>query len=72
MELKELLRLDLLGGIEQLGTGEVLEVFSESVRVIGARRFDDWDRDLQRLADALETLAKRAKAFEEHYGSREP
>lgn len=72
MELKELFRLDVLGGLEQLGTGEVLEVLSESVRTTGTRRFDDWDRDLQRLADALDALAKRAKAFEEHYGAREP
>ena len=72
MELKELLRLDILGGIEELGTGEVLQVLSESVRATGARRFEDWDRDLQRLADALEALADRAKAFEGWYGFREP
>ena len=72
MELKELLRLDILGAISTLGTGEVLQVLSESVRTTGTRQFDDWDKDLQRLADALDALAKRAKAFEEHYGAREP
>lgn len=72
MELKELFRLDVLGGLDQLGTGEVLEVLSESIRTIGSRRFDDWDKDLQRLADSLDALAKRAKAFEEYYGDREP
>lgn len=72
LEAKALLKLDLLNGIDSLGAGEMIELLSESLRATGARRFDDWDKDLQRLADALDEMAKRAKDFEAWYGSREP
>lgn len=69
---RDLLKLDLLGAINTLGTGDVLSVVSESLRATGGQRFSDWDKDLQRLADALEVLAERAREFEAWYGDREP
>ena len=69
---KDLLKLDLLGAINTLGTGDVLSVVSEALRNTGEQRFSDWDKDLQRLADALEALAERAREFEAWYGDREP
>jgi hypothetical protein len=72
LEDKELLKLDLMGAINTMGTAEVLKALSESLRGVGGRRFSDWDKDLHGLADSLDTLAKRAADFEEHYGAREP
>ena len=69
---RDFLKLDLLGAINTLGTGDVLSVVSEALRNTGEQRFSDWDKDLQRLADALEALAERAREFEAWYGDREP
>lgn len=69
---RDLLRLDLLTAMGTLGTHEVLRVLSESIKERGAKKFDDWDQDLQRLAAALQDLADRVADFEAHYEAREP
>lgn len=72
MELRDTLRLDLMAAMSELGVAGVLEAVSSSCREVGGRRFDDWNSDLAKLAEALQDLAAKAADFEAHYGSREP
>jgi acyl carrier protein len=72
MELKEILKLDLLQAIDSLGTSEVIGALSESLRTTSATRHASWGSDLNKLADALDALAGKVADFEAHYGSKEP
>lgn len=72
MELKEVLKLDLLQAIDRFGASEVIGALSDSLRETSGARHTAWGKDLITLADALDALAKKVSDFEKHYGAREP